>query len=126
VWHLGGDSDRSARTRALDLIAGVVAAVAVGVDIGDAGYATAAPLRPIAEQADRIGAARASAAADGVFVPGVVDTATIIALVAGVAPAPLSVLAGPDALDFAELGGLGVRRISVLRAGKVTGPVQHC
>jgi 2-methylisocitrate lyase-like PEP mutase family enzyme len=195
AWHLGGDSDRAARTRALDLIAGVVAAVdvpvtadveggfasdpagvadtvrcvlaagAVGIDIGDAGYAIAAPLRPIAEQAERIAAARTAAdssdvplfvnaridvflrtrepnaellkatlvratvylaaGADGIFVPGVVDPATITALVAGIA-APLSVLAGPDALGFAELGGLGVRRISVLRAGKATGPVQRC
>jgi 2-methylisocitrate lyase-like PEP mutase family enzyme len=194
-WHLSGDSDRSARTRALDLVAAVVAAVdvpvsadvedgfagdpegvadtvrcviaagAVGIDIGDSGYAMAAPLRPMADQAERIAAARAAAddvdvplfvnaridvflrtrepntellsatlarvaaylaaGADGIFVPGVIDAATITALVAGV-PAPLSVLAGPDALGFATLGGLGVRRISALRAGKVTGPVQHC
>jgi 2-methylisocitrate lyase-like PEP mutase family enzyme len=194
-WHLGGDSDRSARTRALDLIAGIVAAVdvpvtadveggfasdpagvadtvrsvlaagAVGIDIGDSGYAMAAPLRPTTEQAKRIAAARTAAdsvdiplfvnaridvflrtrgpnadlltttleraaaylraGADGIFVPGVVDSATITALVTGI-PVPLTVLAGPDALGFAALGGLGVRRISVLRAGKVTGPVQHC
>ncbi|HEX5407947.1 MAG TPA: isocitrate lyase/phosphoenolpyruvate mutase family protein [Pseudonocardiaceae bacterium] len=195
AWQLGGDSDRSARTRALELIAGVVAAVdvpvtadvengyasdptgvadtvrcvlaagAVGIDISDAGYAMAAPLRPTAEQAERIAAARAAAddvdvplfvnaridvflrtrwplaelltatleraaaylaaGADGIFVPGVVDPATITELVAGVS-APLSVLAGPDALGFGQLAGLGVARISVLRSGKATGPVQHC
>lgn len=53
-----------------------------------------------------------AAGADGVFVPGVTDPATITALV-GRVPAPLNVLAGPGAPAVAELGRLGVARVSV-------------
>ncbi|MFF2659838.1 isocitrate lyase/phosphoenolpyruvate mutase family protein [Kitasatospora sp. NPDC058032] len=52
------------------------------------------------------------AGADGVFVPGVTDTATITAL-AGAVPVPLNVMAGPGAPTVAELGALGVARVSL-------------
>jgi 2-methylisocitrate lyase-like PEP mutase family enzyme len=176
------DGDLLARDRALDLIGRVVAAVdvpvsadiesgfgvdpagvaetiqgvlavgAVGVNIEDACYRAANPLRPIADQAARIAAAREvadtagiplfinaridtylrqvgepaerldatvarataylAAGANGIFVPGVVDPATISALVAGI-PAPLNILAGPGAPDVAQLAKLGVARVSV-------------
>lgn len=57
-------------------------------------------------------AAYLTAGADGVFVPGVFDQDTISALTAGVA-APLNILAGPGSLSVAELGELGVARVSV-------------
>ncbi|WP_033259524.1 MULTISPECIES: isocitrate lyase/phosphoenolpyruvate mutase family protein [Kitasatospora] len=52
------------------------------------------------------------AGADGIFVPGVVDTATIAAL-AGDVSVPLNVMAGPGAPTVAELGTLGVARVSL-------------
>lgn len=53
-----------------------------------------------------------AAGVDGIFVPGVTDPATISALVERI-PAPLNILAGPGAPSVAELGRLGVARISV-------------
>ncbi|MFJ1708669.1 isocitrate lyase/phosphoenolpyruvate mutase family protein [Kitasatospora sp. NPDC088346] len=53
-----------------------------------------------------------AAGADGVFVPGVDDPATVAALVAAV-PVPLNVMAGPGAPGVAELAALGVGRISL-------------
>ncbi|MFC9398695.1 isocitrate lyase/phosphoenolpyruvate mutase family protein [Streptomyces sp. NPDC057027] len=52
------------------------------------------------------------AGADGIFVPGVTDPATIAELAAGI-PAPLNIMAGPGAPDVAELGHLGVARVSL-------------
>ncbi|MGW4945886.1 isocitrate lyase/phosphoenolpyruvate mutase family protein [Actinoplanes sp. NPDC004185] len=71
------------------------AAGAVGVNIEDG--ATAEP--------DRI-------AADGIFVPGVTDPATVAALVDRI-DAPVNVMAGPGAPGPAELAALGVARISL-------------
>jgi len=51
------------------------------------------------------------AGADGIFVPGVTDVATIKALVAGV-KLPLNLLARPGLPAAAELEKLGVRRLS--------------
>lgn len=51
------------------------------------------------------------AGADGVFVPGRLDPATIEALVVGTS-VPLNVLYLPGGLDVGGLGELGVRRIS--------------
>ncbi len=130
----------------------LLATGAVGVNLEDTGPDGAAPLRPVAEAARRIAAARAAAdaagvalfvngrtdvflravgdpadrldeavararayveaGADGVFVPGVADPATVAALVAAV-PAPLNVLAGPGAPGVADLAKLGVARISL-------------
>ncbi|MEU5787193.1 isocitrate lyase/phosphoenolpyruvate mutase family protein [Micromonospora purpureochromogenes] len=53
-----------------------------------------------------------AAGADGVFVPGVVDVATIAALVSGV-DGPVNVLAGPGAPTVAALAELGVARVSL-------------
>ncbi|MFE6488815.1 isocitrate lyase/phosphoenolpyruvate mutase family protein [Streptomyces sp. NPDC057757] len=132
-----------------DTIRAVLAAGAVGVNIEDAlhGDGGGEPLRPIAEQAERIAAARAAAdeagvplfvnarvdtflrgvgkteetleragaflaaGADGVFVPGVVDPATVRALAEGI-EGPLNVMVGPGAPSVAELAALGVARIS--------------
>ncbi len=54
----------------------------------------------------------AEAGADLLFVPGVVDAATIRELVDG-SPLPLNVMAGPGAPTVAEFAALGVTRISV-------------
>ena len=55
----------------------------------------------------------AQAGADCLFAPGVWGKSDIAAMVRAVAPRPVNVLVrGPD-LNFAELAGLGVRRISV-------------
>ncbi|SCF29895.1 2-Methylisocitrate lyase, PEP mutase family [Micromonospora viridifaciens] len=53
-----------------------------------------------------------AAGADGVFVPGAVDPATITALVEAI-PAPLNVMAGPGAPAVPELAKLGVARVSL-------------
>ncbi|HEU5157292.1 MAG TPA: isocitrate lyase/phosphoenolpyruvate mutase family protein [Streptosporangiaceae bacterium] len=53
-----------------------------------------------------------AAGADGIFVPGVIDPATISELVKGV-PAPLNILVGHGAPAIDELAGLGVARVSV-------------
>ncbi|MDT0440049.1 MULTISPECIES: isocitrate lyase/phosphoenolpyruvate mutase family protein [Streptomyces] len=52
------------------------------------------------------------AGADGVFVPGVTDPAVLTEL-AGAIPVPLNVMAGPGAPAVAELGALGVARVSL-------------
>ncbi len=52
------------------------------------------------------------AGADGIFVPGVTDAATITALARDI-PVPLNVMAGPGAPTVAELGALGVARVSL-------------
>jgi 2-methylisocitrate lyase-like PEP mutase family enzyme len=54
----------------------------------------------------------ADAGADVLFVPGVVDAATIAKLVEG-SPLPLNVMVGPGAPSVGELAKLGVARISV-------------
>nr|BFE86819.1 hypothetical protein GCM10020093_094200 [Planobispora longispora] len=57
-------------------------------------------------------AAYLGAGADGVFVPGVTDPATVSSLAKGIG-APLNVLAGPGAPAVGELAALGAARISV-------------
>lgn len=52
------------------------------------------------------------AGADGIFVPGVTDPATVAALAAAI-PVPLNIMAGPGAPDVAVLGSLGVARVSL-------------
>ncbi|MFE9879191.1 isocitrate lyase/phosphoenolpyruvate mutase family protein [Streptomyces sp. NPDC005784] len=56
-------------------------------------------------------AAFLAAGADGVFVPGTVDPATVKALVEGI-DGPLNILVGPGAPSVGELAALGVARIS--------------
>ncbi|MFE6222793.1 isocitrate lyase/phosphoenolpyruvate mutase family protein [Streptomyces sp. NPDC057854] len=69
---------------------------------------------PAGRLRDTLDRARAyvDAGADGVFVPGVTDPALIKELAAGVT-VPLNVLAGPGAPAVAELGALGVARVSL-------------
>ncbi|MFC7219130.1 isocitrate lyase/phosphoenolpyruvate mutase family protein [Streptomyces polyrhachis] len=57
-------------------------------------------------------AAYLAAGADGVFVPGVTDPATVSALAEGIG-APLNILAGAGAPTAPELAKLGVARISL-------------
>ncbi|NUP01078.1 MAG: isocitrate lyase/phosphoenolpyruvate mutase family protein [Nonomuraea sp.] len=57
-------------------------------------------------------AAYVEAGADGIFVPGVTDLATIGTLTAKL-EAPLNILAGPGGPTVAELAGQGVARISL-------------
>ncbi|MGW0082277.1 isocitrate lyase/PEP mutase family protein [Streptomyces sp. NPDC003393] len=52
------------------------------------------------------------AGADGIFVPGVTDPATIAELAANIS-VPLNIMAGPGAPGVAELGRLGVARVSL-------------
>jgi len=53
-----------------------------------------------------------AAGADGIFVPGVTDPATVAALVDRI-DAPINVMVGPGAPGVAELAALGVARISL-------------
>jgi 2-methylisocitrate lyase-like PEP mutase family enzyme len=134
-----------------ETVRGVLAAGAVGINLEDGLRTGPEPLRPVAEQAERIAAARSAAdaagvplyinaridthrlpagdraawleitlaragayvaaGADGVFVLGAHDPATVSALVDGV-KAPLNVLTGPDALPVSALAELGVARVS--------------
>jgi 2-methylisocitrate lyase-like PEP mutase family enzyme len=136
-----------------ETVARVLETGAVGVNIEDAQPASSGePLRPIAEQAERLAAAREAAeragiplylnaridvflrqvgeesgrlaatldrarayleaGASGVFVLGALDAETIAALVAGV-DAPVNVTGKPGGPSVAELGKLGVARISM-------------
>jgi len=53
-----------------------------------------------------------AAGADGIFVPGVTDPATVAALVDRI-DAPINVMVGPGAPGVSELAALGVARISL-------------
>lgn len=58
--------------------------------------------------------AYAQAGADCLYAPGIRTREQIVALVAGVAPKPLNLLIGSASeLTMAEIGALGVRRVSV-------------
>jgi len=136
-----------------ETVQGVLDAGAVGINLEDAVYTEAgAQLRPVADQAERIAAARqvsdaagvelfinaridtylravgdpatrldatleraaafVAAGACGIFVPGVVDPATISALVEAL-DVPLNILAGPGAPPIPALAALGVARVSL-------------
>lgn len=75
-------------------------------------------LRAVGDPADRLAetlrraAAYRDAGADGIFVPGVADPATIADLVAGI-DAPVNVLAGPGSPPIPVLAELGVARVSL-------------
>ncbi len=64
------------------------------------------------EETCRRAAAYRAAGADCIFVPGVIDRETITALVKGVG-GPLNIMAMPGAPSTADLGKLGVARVSV-------------
>ncbi|MGE5624487.1 MAG: isocitrate lyase/PEP mutase family protein [Bacillota bacterium] len=74
-------------------------------------FEVGAPGTRLAETCRRAAAYRA-AGADCVFVPGVIDWDSIAALVSGVG-GPLNIMAMPGAPSVAELGALGVTRVSV-------------
>lgn len=63
-------------------------------------------------EARRRAALYLSAGADGVFFPGVSDRESISWLVGSV-EAPVNIMAGPGSLNVAELGALGVARVSL-------------
>ena len=89
--------------------AGVAAFVNARTDVFLAGaVAAGARLDATVERANRF----LAAGADGVFVPGVADAATIQALVAGI-DGPVNVMAGPGSPTVAELAELGVARVSL-------------
>jgi 2-methylisocitrate lyase-like PEP mutase family enzyme len=135
-----------------ETVRAVVAAGAVGVNLEDSA-APGGPLHTIAEQAERIRAARAAAVeaglpdlwinvrtdvylfgigpeagrlddvldraavyaesgADGLFVPGLLDLATLAEL-CGRTPLPVNAMAGPGGPTVAELAAAGVRRVSL-------------
>jgi 2-methylisocitrate lyase-like PEP mutase family enzyme len=74
-------------------------------------FGVGAPESRLAEVVRRSAIYRA-AGADCVFVPGVIDRDTIAALVSGIG-GPLNIMARPGAPSTAELGVLGVARVSV-------------
>ena len=133
-----------------ETISGVLAAGAVGVNLEDG--LRAGELRPVAEQVERLAAARAAAdaagislfinarvdtylwnvgepetrlqdtltraaaylaaGASGIFVPGV-DDPLVIAALAEVVTGPLNITGRPGLPSVAELGKLGVARVSL-------------
>jgi 2-methylisocitrate lyase-like PEP mutase family enzyme len=74
-------------------------------------FGVGAPESRLAETLRRAAAYRA-AGADCVFVPGVIDRDTIATLAKQIA-CPLNIMAMPGAPGTAELGALGVARVSV-------------
>jgi 2-methylisocitrate lyase-like PEP mutase family enzyme len=72
----------------------------------------------IGEPEDRLddvlarGVAYASAGADGIFVPGLLDISVIRELVSR-SPLPVNIMAGPGAPSVSELEAAGVKRVSV-------------
>ena len=69
------------------------------------------PERAVDETIERARRYRA-AGCDGIFVPALAEVAAIRAIVAGVAPLPLNVMAYPGLPDGSGLRELGVRRLS--------------
>ncbi|MFD8985318.1 isocitrate lyase/phosphoenolpyruvate mutase family protein [Streptomyces sp. NPDC059564] len=111
------DGDRSPAEHAERLAAARAAADAAGVPLFvNARVDTylrglGAPESRLEETLARA-AAYLAAGASGIFVPGVTDPALLAQLAKGI-DAPLNVLAGPDAPPVAELGALGVARLSL-------------
>ena len=65
----------------------------------------------LVEESIERGKLYAEAGADGLFIPGIVQAEHIKAVVDGV-PLPLNAMASPTLADAAQLGKLGVRRVS--------------
>ncbi|MFH8369262.1 isocitrate lyase/phosphoenolpyruvate mutase family protein [Streptomyces sp. NPDC018031] len=106
---VGEQAERVAAARAAASAAGVPLFLNVRVDTWL--RAVGAPETRLRETLDRA-LAYVAAGADGIFVPGVTDPATVAAL-AEALPVPLNVLAGPGAPSVAELGALGAARVSL-------------
>jgi 2-methylisocitrate lyase-like PEP mutase family enzyme len=114
AWHRGPSplrdiADQAARIAAARKAAGPGLFLNIRTDtylraVGD----------PEQRLADTVSRAEAylEAGADGIFVPGLADPATIEALVKAI-PAPINILAGPGAPSVTELASLGVARISL-------------
>lgn len=111
------DGDRAPADFAERLAAARAAADAAGVPL----YVNARVdtyLRGLGDPATRLeetlarAAAYLRAGASGIFVPGVTDPATVTELAKGI-DAPLNILVGPGAPTVAELGSLGVARVSL-------------
>jgi 2-methylisocitrate lyase-like PEP mutase family enzyme len=105
----GEQAERIAAARAAADAAGVALYINARVDTYLRGVGDADGRLP-----ETLARARAylDAGADGVFVPGVTDPATVAALTAGI-DAPVNILAGPGAPSVAELSKLGVARVSL-------------
>jgi 2-methylisocitrate lyase-like PEP mutase family enzyme len=116
--HHGGPAPlRPVEDQAARIAAARAAADAAGVPL----YVNARVdtyLRAVGDPAGRLAEtlARATAyveaGADGVFVPGVIDVATVAALAEGL-DVPLNILSGPGAPSVAELAKAGAARVSV-------------
>ncbi|MYW01090.1 isocitrate lyase/phosphoenolpyruvate mutase family protein, partial [Streptomyces sp. SID3343] len=107
--EIAAQSERIAAARAAADGVGIPLFVNARVDtylrgVGD-------PSTRLRETLDRA-AAYVAAGADGIFVPGVVDPATVSAL-ADELSVPLNVMVGPGAPPVAELAKLGVSRVSL-------------
>ncbi|MFC4947708.1 isocitrate lyase/PEP mutase family protein [Pseudonocardia sp. GCM10023141] len=104
----GAQAERLAAARAAAVAAGADLVINARTDTFLAGSGTPAErLAATMARAQRY----ATAGADVLFVPGVVDAQTIRTLVAG--PLPINVMVHPGALSVRELADLGVVRISV-------------
>jgi 2-methylisocitrate lyase-like PEP mutase family enzyme len=113
AWHDGDSPLRAVDDQCARLAAVRAAADAAGVPL----FVNARVdtfLRGAGDLDETVARASAylNAGADGVFVPGVVDPATIRELVDAIA-APVNVLAGPGAPPVPELARLGVARVSL-------------
>ena len=102
-------ADRIRAARAATTAAGKDLVINARVDVYF--FGSGSPEARLEETLRRAASYRA-AGADCVFVPGVVDPDTIGRLVKGIG-GPLNVMAGPGAPTTAELGRLGVARVSV-------------
>jgi 2-methylisocitrate lyase-like PEP mutase family enzyme len=74
-------------------------------------HALVAKDRMLAESIERAGRYR-GAGADGIFVPGVTEPASLRAIAQAVAPLPLNAMVRPDLPPAAALKSFGVRRLS--------------
>ena len=105
----GRQAERIAAARSAADAAGVALFINARVDV----YLRQAGA-PRKRLEDTVARARAylAAGASGIFVPGVADAETIGGLARAI-DAPLNVLAGPGSPTIAELGALGVARVSL-------------
>jgi 2-methylisocitrate lyase-like PEP mutase family enzyme len=109
LYEIQAQVERVAAARAAADAAGVPFVVNARTDVFLLGIG--APEDRLRMASERVNAYRA-AGADSLFVPGVVDAATVGGLVRAI-DGPLNVLAGPGVPTVAELTQLGVARVSV-------------
>src|SRR4051794_9380760 len=104
LWDLGEHLDRLAAARAAIAASGVPAFLNARVDALWLSLGTDVALVRAR--------AYAEAGADGIFVPGAVDPEALCALADAAAPAAFNVLALPGLPPLADLGRLGLARVS--------------